>query len=172
MESLEKRNALEKRTIWITDGTTSKKIFDFEDIPKGWKKGRTFRNPSTKKWMNKDGKNYYFEKSEVEQKLKEGYSLGMFETSKMKNARESGACISYSTLGTKWMNKDGIRKAIKLEDIDKYLNDGWILGSASTTCKGKHWTTKSKGMYHWYTNGVENIISKECPEGYHKGRVV
>ena len=28
MEALEKRNALEKRTIWITNGTTSKRIFE------------------------------------------------------------------------------------------------------------------------------------------------
>lgn len=168
VESLEKRNALEKQTIWITDGTMSKKIFDFEEIPKGWKKGRTFKNPSSKKWMNKDGKNFYVEKSEIEQKLKEGFSLGMFKTENM--IKNSHLKSSKPTLGTKWMNKNGKRKAVKQDDIENYLNDGWSLGSASLTCKGKHWTTKSKGLNHWYTDGIINIQAKECPKGFRPGR--
>lgn len=24
--------------------------------------------------------------------------------------------------------------------------------------------------YHWYTNGNDNVLAKECPEGYHPGR--
>ena len=75
--------------------------------------------------MNKDRKNYYFEKSEVEQKLKEGFSLGMFKTENMiKNNHPK----SRPTLGTKWMNKDGINKAVKIEEIEIYKNNGWALG--------------------------------------------
>jgi len=39
-------------------------------------------------------------------------------------------CASFSTLNTKWMNKDGIRKAVKFQDVNKFLNEGWRLGSA------------------------------------------
>lgn len=35
--------------------------------------------------------------------------------------------------------------------------------------KGSHPTRGSKGM-HWFTNGVDNIMAFECPEGFVKGR--
>lgn len=170
LESLEKKNTYEKETIWITDGKTSKKVFDFEEIPDGWARGRTFRDPSNKRWINKDGKNFYVDKSEIDQYLKNGFKLGMFQTEKMKKSNPLKS--SQSTLNTKWMHKDGIRKAVKLEDVEKYLQDGWLMGSASSTCKGKHWTTKSKGLNHWYTNGVISIQAKECPEGFKPGRTL
>lgn len=167
IDSLEKRKSLEKQKIWITNGQKSQQIFNFEKIPEGWKQGRTFKSPSNKKWINKDGQNYYVEKEKLNEYLKNGYSIGMFKTEKMKKANHT----SYSTKDTKWMNKDGIRKAVKIDEVDIYLKNGWSLGSASNTCKGKHWITKTKGQNHWYTNGIKNIQAKECPEGYRPGRV-
>lgn len=125
VEALEKNKNLEKEHIWATDGKTTIRIFEFElkNYP-GFRRGRTFRSPATKKWMNKDGKNYYFEKTEVEQKLKEGYKLGMFQTEKMKNMPHN----TRSTLGTKWMFKGDERKCVKEELVNEYLSKGWKLG--------------------------------------------
>lgn len=126
VESLEKNKSLEKEHIWATDGKKTIRIFEDElkDYP-GFRRGRTFKSPSSKKWMNKDGKNYYFEKSEVEQKLKEGYELGMFKTENMIKYNHPQ---SRSTLDTKWMNKNGINKAVKVEEIETYKGNGWVLG--------------------------------------------
>lgn len=172
VESLEKTRALERKRIWVTNDAETKRVFDFEldDYKKlGWHQGRKFKNPETKRWMNKNGKNFYVEKDDVENKLKDGYSLGMFKTEKMIAAVKEGRTVSYSTLNTKWMNKDGKRKAVKIEDVQKYLDDGWALGSASQTCKGKHW--KWSHGYHWYNNGEKSILAKSCPEGFTEGRI-
>lgn len=39
----------------------------------------------------------------------------------------------------------------------------------SDKLKGKPATRGSKGM-HWFTNGVEDVLALECPEGFVKGR--
>jgi hypothetical protein len=162
VESLQKRNALEKQTIWITDGIISKKIFDFEEIPEGWKKGRTFKNPSSKKWMNKDGKNFYVETNEVNEYLMNGFSLGMFKTEKMKNADRS----SYSTLGTVWVNKDGKNKSIKKELLESYLNNGWKKGHIFKNTE----TAKTRRMYNPQTGKIRatkvHLIEKYLSKGW------
>ena len=40
----------------------------------------------------------------------------------------------------------------------------------SESRKGRPPTKGCKGM-HWYNNGVENVLSYTCPEGYIKGRL-
>ena len=40
----------------------------------------------------------------------------------------------------------------------------------SESHKGQPPTKGSKGM-HWYNNGVENVLTYSCPEGYIKGRL-
>lgn len=151
VESLEKRKLLEKQKIWITDGQKSLQIFNFEEIPAGWKKGRTFRSPASKKWVNKDGKNFYVEKEKVEEYLEKGYSLGMFQTEKMKNSNHA----SYSTKDTKWMYKGKERRCVKLEDIDTFKNDGWALGHNYKSS----WTKGSKAAIH--KDNVIKYVDKE-----------
>ena len=41
-----------------------------------------------------------------------------------------------------------------------------------TTVKVNAKKNTSAAGSHWYTNGVDNIQCKECPEGYHRGRTV
>ena len=65
------------------------------------------------------------------------------------------------------------------KESTKALNcpgEGWILGrpeeyklKQSESLKGHPPTKGSTGM-HWYTNGVDNIVSQKCPNGFIKGR--
>jgi hypothetical protein len=40
----------------------------------------------------------------------------------------TGTCESNSQYGTCWITKDDINKKIKKDDIDTYLNEGWVKG--------------------------------------------
>lgn len=146
VESLEKRRQLEKQRVWITDGKVSQQIFSFEAIPEGWHRGRTFRSPASKKWVNKDGKSYYIEKDKVDEYLKNGYILGMFKTEKMKAhiERDRNKNKAGFTKGTKWMYKGKERKCVKLEEVDTFKKDGWTLGHNYKSS----WTKGAKAAVH------------------------
>lgn len=171
LESLEKRNYLEKQTFWIKkEGQPSIKIFkdeleSFEQA--GWVRGRTFKNPSGKVWVNKDQKNYYILKEELSQYLSDGYSQGMYKTQKMKNSNH----VSYSTKGTKWMTSpDGKAKAIKAEKVDEMLALGWSLGHPRFVYTKGH--PHKKQGFHWYNNGVESKLALESPgDNWVRGRL-
>lgn len=161
---------------YITNGYKSIRL-PAEDCEKylaehsDWHYGREgIKTSRSKKWVTDGNSSKYVEKEELQKFLSDNptWHLGMAKKDRPKNLNTSGL----STLGTKWMNKDGIRKPVPLKEVDNYLKEGWSLGSASTTCKGKHWTTKSKGLKHWYTNGIENIQAIECPEGFRPGRTL
>lgn len=172
-ESLEKRNALQSKMFFIKkEGKSSKKIFEEEWLfykNKGWEKGRNFKNPSGKKWVNKDGQNYYVNKEEFEDYLSNGYSPGLFLTDRMIKANKTK--IVHSTLNTTWMNKNGKRKCVKNSEVDIYLERGWRIGSNSKTNKGKRWKWKEEDVNREiYTNGEIEVWSRECPEGFWKGK--
>lgn len=115
-----------------------------------------------KKWVNKNGKNFYVEENELEEYLKNGYSIGMFKTEKMKKANHS----SYSTLGTVWVNKDGKNKSVKKELLDEYLNDGWKRGHIFKSAE----TAKSRKMYNPQTGKTRStkvhLIEKYISKGW------
>ena len=71
-------------------------------------------------------------KEEAEIKLIEGYSYGRIET---------------IAKGCRFMNKDGVVKQVLKDNINKYLNDGWVFGKGA---KGKNQT----GMI-FINNGIE-----------------
>ena len=169
VESLEKRNQLESIQFFVKkEGEKSKKIFK-EEWPEyeknGWEKGRTFKNPTGKRWVNKNGESYYVLEEEFEEYLSKGYSAGMFLTEKMKEANPKRA--SYSTLNTIWMHKEDQRKCVPKEEVDIYKENGWKMGSNSKTSSGKTWKWKEEHLgRNLFTNGEKRIWAKECPEGY------
>lgn len=172
-EASEKRRSLQSQQFFIKkDNETSFKIFEEEwghYKSLGWEKGRNFNDPSGKKWVNKDERNFYVPKEEVEKYLNAGYSLGMFVTENSKKANPSRA--SQSTLNTKWINRKGERKCVPIEEVEEYLSNGWELGSASETVKGQTWKwSEDKLGKKIFTNGEQEVWAYECPEGFWKGK--
>jgi hypothetical protein len=35
----------------------------------------------------------------------------------------------------------------------------------------KAWNKGLKSDFKWFTNGIENRLCKDCPDGFHKGRI-
>lgn len=58
-----------------------------------------------------------------------------------------------------------------------YGEDNGMYGKHHTEEVRKQLSENSKGSKnnqygkHWYTNGTDNIMAYECPEGYHKGKI-
>jgi hypothetical protein len=46
----------------------------------------------------------------------------------MNNNPEHKAKVSLAVKGSKWMNKDGIRKRVLAQEIDTLLSAGWVFG--------------------------------------------
>ena len=86
-----------------------------------------------RKWMNKGGENKMVKPEEFEFHLLDGWLFGIFIDEKNKSQlKESFEKIRHlsgpSCVGRKWINKNGINKRAVKEDLNKYLNDGWVLG--------------------------------------------
>ena len=64
---------------------------------------------------------------------------------------------------------DDTKRKISEAQKGKHLSKETIK-KISEAKKGHPPTKGSKGM-HWYNNGVENVLTYTCPEGYNKGRM-
>jgi|688.fasta_scaffold263411_1 hypothetical protein len=86
-----------------------------------------------RKWMNKDFKNKMVKQEEIEFHISDGWVFGIhLEEKKKLTLKEQFEKIRHlsgpSCVGRKWINKNGKNKRVINEDLDKYLNDGWVLG--------------------------------------------
>lgn len=177
-EARQKAFEFNKHTKFVWKGDEAKKVHEtllqnyFDD---GWSLGR---GPAYKKkklgtvWVNKNGSSLQVKKEELSHYISLGYEKGMHISEKLAKARKAMAsrnAKAKATLNTKWIHKGEIRKCIEVENLQEFLDDGWILGSGSSTNKGQHWTW-SKG-YHWWNNGEIEMQAVECPDGFTKGRL-
>lgn len=83
--------------------------------------------------MNKDFKNKMVKQEEIEFHISDGWVFGIhLEEKKKLTLKEQFEKIRHlsgpSCVGRKWVNKNGKNKRVINEDLDKYLNDGWVLG--------------------------------------------
>lgn len=69
-----------------------------------------------------------------------------------------------SQFNTSWINNGKTNKKIKNVNFDEYLGLGWKKGRLMNQA-----LPTNKGMF-WVTNGVENKMVKEIPDGYWKGK--
>ena len=106
--------------------------------------------------------------SELDKYLTDGWTLG--RSSKSKHAISSGsvgkpgtfsgkehtdearAKIGIKNSGGKYVHKGDVVKHISIEDVDAYLEDGWVIGNSNNGSK--------KGSKCWVTNGVDNKLIK------------
>lgn len=173
IESLEKKKYLDRKTKYVTDGKEFKRVLDSEVesyLANGWELKGPKKGNADRVWVNKDSKNYYILKSELQSKLTNGFQLGMFCTEKMKLAHNK--CPMVSTLGTKWIHKNNERKCVNEDELTTYLSDGWIIGSGVKTTGGPKGKPHKKQGLHWYTDGKNNVQAIECPAGWKRGRAV
>lgn len=138
---------------YVTNGEKSfrvheDKLKEFLENNKDYRLGREFKSPKGRCWVNNGVVQTYVDNEKVEDFLKENptFKKGMipFVGEKKKNENFKG-----STFGKKWVNKNGIRKNVSKEELESYLNDGWILGSGNhgkrnvdpnkKFCKGYKW---------------------------------
>lgn len=103
------------------------------------------------------------DKEVVQCYLEKGYILGRLESSKRQlSSYREGNNFSDSK-GRVLINDGKSNKMIHKEELESYLEKGYVKGSIAKSTKGQK----------WYTNGKEDILLKSdaiIPEGFSRGR--
>lgn len=82
------------------------------------------------KWVTNDVEQFYIKPYEIEHYLSKGFHLGKLKVSDEAKKRMSEAAKNRkpTTKGKKMIHKDNIRKYVLPCDLQKFLDDGWLLG--------------------------------------------
>lgn len=83
------------------------------------------------KHMHKDGKAYFIKKELVQEYLDKGYKLGMersYITDAYRKLQSDKAKGKYHIKGRIFITKDGKNKIVKKEQLNEYLNLGYVVG--------------------------------------------
>jgi len=160
---------------YVTDGVKTMRIpsFEVENFllnNKTFKLGRTFTSPHNKVWITNGIEKQYLFKEEAEKYLvnNKDWYYGMGKVKKHEYHNETGKALP-TTLGKKWINKDGIRKNVLPEEINKYLNDGWIIGNGnSNTTLGKVRMNKNKINKFVLKEKINDYLNDGWTLGFYK----
>lgn len=83
------------------------------------------------KHMHKDGKSYFIKNELVQEYLDKGYKLGMersYITDAYRKLQSDKAKGKYHVKGRIFITKDGKNKLVKKEQLNEYLNLGYVVG--------------------------------------------
>lgn len=158
---LETNESLGKR-IYVNDGKNTSTILskDLEYyLEKGWVKGRLFKQfGKGTVWMNDGHKSYQVKQEDVEDYLAKGFCKGMYKTSAMKSYSHSNS----STSGRLAIHKGSSKKYIDKKELNKYLEEGWVLGTGlrprlGATVPQEVRDKISKGLRKRYENKISNV---------------
>ena len=158
---LETNESLGKR-IYVNDGKNTLTILskDLEYyLEKGWVKGRLFNQfGKGTVWMNDGHKSYQVKQEDVEDYLAKGFCRGMYKTSAMKSYSHSNS----STSGRLAIHKGSSKKYIDKKELNKYLEEGWVLGTGlrprlGATVPQEVRDKISKGLRKRYENKISNM---------------
>lgn len=124
-------------------------------LDEGWENKRNVRPLINTICINKDGRHTFIDKKELPKYIEDGWSKGGLTRNKGKLTCSLDDGKTYTQLdiddervkkklvkvaismhgspskNTKYMNKDGITKRVKLEFVDEYLRNGWCFGNKS-----------------------------------------
>lgn len=110
---------------WITNGIENRCINVNEEIPEGFRFGRTdtSKQPAKgKKYMYKDDEQILVNPDEVNTYLEKGYVLGKHPRSSIKGKK----VYTNSVRGCRWLT-NGVSN-VRTKDITTYTNMGYVLG--------------------------------------------
>lgn len=111
-----------------------------------------------KTWMTNELEDKHVNNNEVKQYLKLGYRIGRkAKRGTWKDAKARSEKISKARVNRKWIYKDGIYNFVKIDELNKYLEKGWIIKGRPMSEKTKNIARTNRLGRKFITN---NIIEK------------
>ena len=91
------------------------------------------------KWITNGKDNIMVHKKDIDNYksyFEQGWYFGFTSPTPIIHSEEIKEKIRQNKIGTKMIHKEEIQKYVKIEEIEKWLNDGWELGKASKQKEG------------------------------------